>query len=253
MPAKARLLASLVAAPQTPTTMAAGAPDVVRGLALAALAIMGRTGDDKEAAFEALLHDASSVDCLKMAKMNLNQCLAVAGPHYEDLYCTGRHAVSDTAKCLTAAADGATTPLEPPAPQRADGYGPEQARAYGRPGLQPEDREDDDSAPTPAPRYAAAAPPAYGAQAYAPAPQPSAPPAPPAPQAYARNETRYNPPAYAPAQPQYPAQAYAPQPQPYAQPPRYQPAPQPSYQGQQQPYPYSPYPYGYAARGYYGQ
>jgi hypothetical protein len=242
VPAKERLLASLVAAPQTPVNdspAVSGAPDVVRGLALAALAIMGRTGDDKEATFEALLHDATSADCLKMAKLNLNQCLAVAGPHYEDLYCTGRHAVSETATCVSAAANGAGPGLTPSAlpPQRADGYGPEQAQAYGQPGLQPRDREDDDT-PT---RYAAAQP------AYA-APQAYAPPAP----AYAQNDRAYaapyqDPRAYAPApqpqyqqqpyaQPRYPQQAYAP-PQPQA------------YQGQ----PTVQYPYGYAARGYYGQ
>lgn len=267
VPAKERLLASLVTVPQTPASpTAAGAPDVVRGLALAALAIMGRTGDDKEASFEALLHDASSVDCLKMAKLNLNQCLAVAGPHYEDVYCTGRHGVGETASCVAAAANGTGTPLTPPPVQqlRVEGYGPEQAQAYGQPGLKPEDKDDDD---TPAPRRYASVPPSYEAPpAYAP---PAAPPPARVPaqayadnrQAYAQNDQAYgqapyqDPRAYAAPQPApaYPQQ----QQQPYAQ-PQYAPA---SPYAAQQPYrqpqpayaPTAPYPYGYAARGYYGQ
>ncbi|MEI9890635.1 MAG: hypothetical protein WDN45_08580 [Caulobacteraceae bacterium] len=255
VPAKQRLLDSLVAAPQAPVGAdGAGAPDVVRGLALAALAIMGRTGDDKEAVFEALLHDATSADCLKMAKLNLNQCLAVAGPHYEDVYCTGRHAVGETAQCVSAAANGLGPPLAPPIPlmQRADAYGPEQAKAYGQRGLDPVDKDDDD---TPQ-RYAAAAPPAYvppAAPSRAPAPAPAYPDT---RQTYAQNDQAYtqapyqDPRAYAPPQAQYqPPQYQQPQaPQPQYQQPAY-PAPQQSYPGQ----PYSQYPYGYASRGYYGQ
>jgi hypothetical protein len=234
IPSKERLLASLVSAPQisasaTPTGAPAvsGAPDVVRGLALAALAIVGRTGDDKEATLEAFLHDARSADCLKMAKLNLNQCLSVAGPHYEDVYCTGRHAVGETAQCVSAAANGPAQPLPPTPLQSAQGYGPEQAQAYGRPGLQPRDKDDDD---TPGPqRYAAAEPTYAPAQAYA---DPRAP----EPRAYAP------PPQYQQTyqQPRYPQPSA-----PYAQ-QAYQP-PQPAYQSQ----PTAQYPYGYAARGYY--
>jgi hypothetical protein len=272
VPAKERLLASLVDAPQAAaSSTVAGAPDVVRGLALAALAILGRTGDDKEANFEALLHDASSVDCLKMAKLNLNQCLAVAGPHYEDVYCAGRHGVGETANCVAAAANGASTLLAPPPvlQQRAEGYGPEQAQAYGQPGLRPEDRDDDDTPAAPPQRYASVqpsyqAPPAYAPPAAAPAPAPA--------QAYADNRQTYaqntyaqNDRAYgqAPYQDprgyaaQQPAPAYPQQQQAYAQ-PQYAPAPayaaQPSYRQPQPSYAPTPqYPYGYAARGYYGQ
>ena len=102
VPSKEKLLDSLVTAPQTAEGAAAPAPEVVRGVALAALAILGRTGDGMEAQYEALLHDATSADCLKMSKLNLNQCLAVAGPNYEDVYCTGRLAVSDTGACIAA-------------------------------------------------------------------------------------------------------------------------------------------------------
>jgi hypothetical protein len=269
VPAKQRLLDSLVAPNATPVAnTASGAPDVVRGLALAALAIMGRTGDGKEPSFESLLHDATSADCLKMAKMNLNQCLAVAGPQYEDVYCTGRHAVGETASCVSAAANGAGSALPAPAPvqlQRAEGYGPEQARAYGRPGLQPQDQDDDDDSATAATQRYASVQPSYKIYTV-----PAAPPQAQAPQPtyadsrQAGNDGGYGQPPYAdqrgyaqPA-PQYPAQQYteqqyqAPQyqqPAPtYPAPPQYQP-PQPAYQGQ----PYTPYPYGYAGQGYNGQ
>ena len=252
--AKTRLLESLVAPPASaapiPVSNSAGAaPDVVRGLALAALAIMGKTGDDKEANFEALLRDATSTDCLKMAKMNLNQCLAVAGPQYEDVHCTGRHAVGETAKCVSGAANTAGGAVMPPPSlpmQRADDYGPEQARAYGRPGLNPVDRDDDDT-PTPAPQRYANAAPAYSepSQAYAPPRAPAPAPAyQDARQAYAQNDAApyQDPRGYAPA---YQAQAYAPPPQPYPQ--AYSAQPYAS------PYEQSQYPYAYAGRGYYGQ
>ena len=265
--AKERLLDSLVptaqAAPIPVSQTSSTAPDVVRGLALAALAIMGRTGDGNEASFEALLHDATSADCLKMAKLNLNQCLAVAGPNYEDVYCTGRHGVGETASCVSAAANGSGLPLTPPAlpVQRAEAYGPEQAQAYGRPGLRPQDRDDDDT-PSPAPQRYAAAPPAYvePPQTYAPpARAPAATPA-PAP-VYAQNDqaygqTPYQDPRYAQPQPAPQQQQYAQQQygqQPYSQQPYQQPY-APQQQQQQQAYPQQQqYPYGYAARGYYGQ
>jgi hypothetical protein len=279
VPSKAKLLDSLVAAPQTSDAASAPAADVVRGLALAALAIQGRTGDGMEAQYAVLLGDPASAECLKLAKLNLNQCLAVAGPHYEDAYCTGRHAVSDTGKCITAAAGGpALDAAAPPKLQEAEAIGPEQAAAYGKPAPKDDDEDDDDddvAAPAPAPALAAAppvtAPTPATAAAPAPAPAlaaapPVAAPAPaPAPPQYAQTAPRQPSPAptYAQSQPQYgqpqlqaPPQA---QPQPYPQayarndyapPPTYQAPsyPQPSYpqqaypqQSYQQPYPQPQY------------
>ena len=40
-----------------------------------------------------------------------NHCLAVAKPHYEDVFCLGQHAMIDTGACL-ARFTGATLPLE---------------------------------------------------------------------------------------------------------------------------------------------
>jgi hypothetical protein len=63
---------------------------------------------------------------MKMAKLNLYQCLAVAGPHYEDVYCLGQHALSDTAQCVSDAVGGPrAAPVQPaasPAPRRAPGF-----------------------------------------------------------------------------------------------------------------------------------
>jgi hypothetical protein len=255
VPSKERLLSSVVTAPQSADGASAPAPDVVRGLALAALAILGRTGDGTEAQWEALLYDPATDDCLKLAKMNLNQCLAVAGPHYEDVYCAGRHAVSDTGKCVAAAADGGAPDGAPePKLQTADAMGPEQAAAYGRAAPSPDaDDQDDDLAPGPAPapaqpaaprRYAEAPqaePPAPAPPAYAPEPRPQPQPQRSRPSySYAQND-------YAP-QPAYPPQTYAQQSYPQAQ--AY---PQPAYpqQGYAQPqYQNAPYQQPYAQPQY---
>jgi hypothetical protein len=134
-----RLLDSIGAAPQA----VGGGQDapsiaVVQGMALAAVAIMGRAGDAQETRFEVLLRDLRNADCLQMAKMNLNQCLAVAGPQYEDVFCLGRHAVHETGECLTASAGH--SPLAPPVRTAAldeDGYGSERAEAYAEPPREP--------------------------------------------------------------------------------------------------------------------
>jgi hypothetical protein len=39
-----------------------------------------------------------------MAKLNLYQCLASAGPQYEDIYCLGQHAMIDPGQCVADAA-----------------------------------------------------------------------------------------------------------------------------------------------------
>jgi hypothetical protein len=75
-------------------------PVVVRALALAALAVMGEAGQSGGERALTLLSDEGQGECLKMAKLNLFQCLAVAGPHYEDLFCLGQHALMDTAQCV---------------------------------------------------------------------------------------------------------------------------------------------------------
>ncbi len=83
---------------QTPT------PVMVRALALAAVAVLGRARTPDLPRLAPLLAERGSGDCLKMAKLNLYQCLAVAGPHYEDIFCLGQHALIDTGQCVARAA-----------------------------------------------------------------------------------------------------------------------------------------------------
>jgi len=75
-------------------------PVVQRGLALAALAVLGRTADEPR--LTRLLSEGGEANCMRMAKLNLYQCLAVAGPHYEDIFCLGQHALMDTGQCVAA-------------------------------------------------------------------------------------------------------------------------------------------------------
>lgn len=84
-------------------------PVVARSLALAAIAIAG-TPDEAQSASQAMLREPQSGQCLHMAKLNLYQCLAVAGPHYEDMFCLGRHAMTETAQCVSDAAGPARRP-----------------------------------------------------------------------------------------------------------------------------------------------
>jgi len=83
---------------------AAPTPVVTRGLALAALAVLGAAGEDQADQLAPLLTDTVSAQCLKMAKLNLYQCMSVAGPQYEDMFCLGRHAMMETGQCIVAAA-----------------------------------------------------------------------------------------------------------------------------------------------------
>jgi hypothetical protein len=75
-----------------------------RGLAAAALTVLG---DPRGAA--GLLSEPKSGSCLRLAKLNLYQCLASAGPYYEDIYCLGQHALIETGQCVAEAA-GASRP-----------------------------------------------------------------------------------------------------------------------------------------------
>jgi hypothetical protein len=84
----------------------AASPVVARGVALAALTALG---DGKAGA--ALLAEPKSGMCVRVAKLNFHQCLASAGPYYEDIYCLGQHAMIEPAQCVAAAA-GAPPPAK---------------------------------------------------------------------------------------------------------------------------------------------
>ncbi len=77
---------------------------VVRALALAAEADLGAARNDDLPRLQPLLADGSTADCLRMSKLNLYQCMAVAGPQYEDVFCLGQHALMDTGQCVNRAA-----------------------------------------------------------------------------------------------------------------------------------------------------
>jgi hypothetical protein len=73
-------------------------PVVARGVALAALSVLGEDGRARS-----LMSEPRTTFCLRLAKLNLYQCLASAGPHYEDVYCLGQHALMDTGQCVVEA------------------------------------------------------------------------------------------------------------------------------------------------------
>jgi hypothetical protein len=91
-------------------------PLVAESLQLAAVAALGEASDDMYDRLAGLAGDERGAEqCLHEAKLNLYQCLAVAKPHYEDVYCMGQHAMSDAAACLVTAV-GLPLPLPPVVP-----------------------------------------------------------------------------------------------------------------------------------------
>ena len=75
-------------------------PTVARGVAIAALAALGEAGDANVETILGLMSEANVGRCMSMSKLNLYQCLAVARPHYEDVFCLGQHAMMDTGRCM---------------------------------------------------------------------------------------------------------------------------------------------------------
>ncbi|ESQ83401.1 hypothetical protein AEAC466_14220, partial [Asticcacaulis sp. AC466] len=73
---------------------------VNRALTIAAIAILGEGGATRAPALTSLMNDGEGQKCLAMSKLNLYQCLAVAKPHYEDIFCLGQHVLMDTGQCL---------------------------------------------------------------------------------------------------------------------------------------------------------
>jgi hypothetical protein len=84
---------------------------VVRAVALAALAAIGEANDDAAPRLRWMSDDYYLDHCLAEAKLALFECLAVAKPNYEDIFCLGQHAMKDTGACLVKAT-GAVVPIE---------------------------------------------------------------------------------------------------------------------------------------------
>jgi hypothetical protein len=113
--ADAQRLFQAVTAGQDEGGYAAPTPVVVRGLALAALALSGAAGEDTVEAVRPLMSEPRSASCMRLAKLNLFQCMAVAGPHYEDVFCLGEHAMIEPGQCMAQAAGGGQAPAARPA------------------------------------------------------------------------------------------------------------------------------------------
>ncbi len=94
-----KVLVSMSHAEEPDFTSRNASPVVTRGLVLASLAVLGRMGDRDT--IMAVMSDAHTKQCLTWAKMNLYQCLAVAGPRYEDVFCLAEHGLKETATCVT--------------------------------------------------------------------------------------------------------------------------------------------------------
>ncbi len=87
---------------------AAASPVVTDALALAAMAALGEAR-----AAPPMLNETRgetlAVQCLRMARLNLYQCMAVAGPQYEDVFCLGEHELGEAGRCVSKAAGGGAT------------------------------------------------------------------------------------------------------------------------------------------------
>jgi len=86
-------------------------PLVLRATALAALAAIGQAGDDMYDRLSWLSQDYFTQHCLAHAKNELNECLAVAKPNYEDIFCLGEPAMMYTGACVVKGAYS-TVPVE---------------------------------------------------------------------------------------------------------------------------------------------
>lgn len=84
---------------------------VVRSVAVAAMAVLGQAGALRSDTVSAVMQDPNTGSCARMTKLNLNQCLAVSKPHYEDIFCLGQHIMMDSGRCVIRAA-GLPEPYE---------------------------------------------------------------------------------------------------------------------------------------------
>jgi hypothetical protein len=127
----ARLQTAVTGAGQMGLTPQSAEPpytsEVIHSLAVAALAALGYADDQSLGQVMPILAEPNGAVCLNMAKLNLYQCLAVARPHYEDVFCLGQHALEDTGQCLMKGA-GVAEPVDARR-QAADAAALEQAQA----------------------------------------------------------------------------------------------------------------------------
>jgi hypothetical protein len=86
-------------------------PLVIRAVALAAIAAVGQAGDEDVSHLGWLTDDYYLDHCLSETKLLLYECLAVAKPNYEDMFCLGQHAMKDTGGCVVKSA-WSTVPID---------------------------------------------------------------------------------------------------------------------------------------------
>lgn len=98
-------------------------PTVTRALAVAAIAILGEGGESHADTLMQMISEQDGPACLGMSKLNLYQCLAVAKPYYEDVFCLGQHVLMDTGQCLGKMSSNALSfePVHPMMGINADG------------------------------------------------------------------------------------------------------------------------------------
>jgi hypothetical protein len=95
------------------------APLVARALQVAAIAALGEAQDGAYDELASMSNDLETELCLERAKRDLYQCLAVAKPNYEDIFCMGRHEMLQPSACVAAGA-GVDLPPEPLPPPPAE-------------------------------------------------------------------------------------------------------------------------------------
>jgi hypothetical protein len=110
----ARLSRAMLQLPPPGPGAAAVSPVVARSMALAAVAILGEAKPEDLPRLQPLLSEYFSADCIHMAKLNLYQCMAVAEPNYENVFCLGQHALIDTGQCVAAAVTASPNRYAPP-------------------------------------------------------------------------------------------------------------------------------------------
>lgn len=110
---------ALLETPAAPPALPVSEPQAysrltLRALAVAAMTALGQSREENLALLTYAMAEPDSDQCLRMAKLNLFQCLAVAGPRYEDVFCLGQHLVIDTGQCV--AREFGRSAAAPPAP-----------------------------------------------------------------------------------------------------------------------------------------
>lgn len=85
-----------------PTAMQPSANSAMnsKALTLAALEILGASGGQSQAWIEGYMVSPKLNQCIKKARLNMQQCLAAGHFKYEDAFCLAQHELIETSNCL---------------------------------------------------------------------------------------------------------------------------------------------------------